>query len=46
MVMAAMAASSEKKTPHPVPGEKDDKGKMLANISGKRNCFNCGSDNH
>ncbi len=42
---AAMAVS-EKKLPHPVPGEKDNKGKMLANSLGKRNCFNCGSDNH
>jgi hypothetical protein len=43
---AAMAASSEKKPPHPVSGEKDDKGKMLANSSGKKNCFNCGGDGH
>jgi hypothetical protein len=33
---AATAASSEKKLPHPIPGEEDDKGKMLANSSGKR----------
>jgi hypothetical protein len=26
--------------------EKDDKGKMHANSSGKRNCFNCSGDNH
>jgi hypothetical protein len=45
-VTAAMEASSEKKPPHRVPGEKDDKGKMLANSSEKRNCFNCGNDNH
>jgi hypothetical protein len=43
---AAMAASSEKKPPHSIPGEKDDKGKMLPNTSGKKNCFNCGGDNH
>jgi hypothetical protein len=39
VAMAATAASSEKKLPHPVPGEKDDKDKMLANSSGKRNCL-------
>jgi hypothetical protein len=44
--MAATAASSQKKPPHPVLGEKDDKGKMLVNSSGKMNCFNCGCDNH
>jgi hypothetical protein len=44
--LAATAASSEKKLPHPVPGQKEDKGKMLANSPGKKNCINCGSDNH
>jgi hypothetical protein len=44
--MAVTAASSEKKPLHPVPGEKDNKGKMLANISGKKNCFNCSGDDH
>jgi hypothetical protein len=33
--MAATAASFEKKQPHLVPGEKDDKGKMLANSRGQ-----------
>jgi hypothetical protein len=32
--------------PHPVPGEKDAAGKMIANSSGKKNCFNCGMDDH
>jgi hypothetical protein len=32
--------------PHPVPGEKDETGKMITNSSGKKNCFNCGGDNH
>ncbi len=42
---AAKDASTEHK-PHPVPGEKDNKGKMLANSAGKKNCFNCGGDDH
>ncbi len=36
---AVMMASSEKKPPHLISGEKDDKGKMLANSLGKKNCF-------
>jgi hypothetical protein len=32
--------------PHPVPGKKDTAGKMIANSSGKKNCFNCGMDDH
>jgi hypothetical protein len=32
--------------PHPVPGEKDASGKMLANASGKNNCFDCGGKDH
>jgi hypothetical protein len=32
----ATAAPTEKKPPHLVPGEKDDKGKMLANSSEKK----------
>ncbi len=38
--------ASTKHKPHPVLGEKDNKGKMLANSAGKKNCFNCGSDDH
>jgi hypothetical protein len=45
-VAAALDASIKKKPPHPVPREKDDRGKMLANSLGKKNYFNCGSDNH
>jgi hypothetical protein len=46
--MAATAATdaSTKHKPHLVPEEKDNKGKMLANSAGKKNCFNCGADNH
>jgi hypothetical protein len=43
---AVSDASIEKKPPHPVPGEKDDKGEMLAKSLGKKICFNRGSDNH
>jgi hypothetical protein len=43
---AATAPSSTKKLPHQVPGEKDNKRKMLANSLSKQNCFNCGCDNH
>jgi hypothetical protein len=54
---AAAAAAAEKaatvakdastnRKPHLVPGEKDETGKMIANSSGKKNCFNCGSNNH
>jgi hypothetical protein len=43
---AATSASSEKKPPHLVPGEKDDKSKILANSLGKRNCYICSGDNH
>jgi hypothetical protein len=46
---AAAAASTDtptNKKPHPVPGEKDAKGKMLPNSVGKKNCFNCGGDDH
>jgi hypothetical protein len=45
---AAVAATdaSTKHKPHPVPGEKDNKGKMLANSAGKKNCFNCGGEDH
>ncbi len=53
-VAAAMAAAAAaawmdtptNKKPHPVPGEKDAKGKMLPNSMGKKNCFNCGGDDH
>jgi hypothetical protein len=46
--MAAVAATdaSTKHKPHPVLGEKDNKGKMLANSAGKKNCFNCGGNDH
>ncbi len=43
---AALDASIKKKPTHHVPGAKDDKGKILANSLGKKNCFNCGSDDH
>jgi hypothetical protein len=49
MAAAAAAASTDtptNKKPHPVPGEKDDKGKMLPNSMGKKNCFNCRGNNH
>jgi hypothetical protein len=53
---AAAAATAEKaaalakdgsigRKSHPVPGEKDTAGKMIANSLGKKNCFNCGMDN-
>ena len=29
-----------------VPGEKNTAGKMVPNSSGKKNCFNCGMDDH
>ncbi len=32
--------------PHPVPGKKDAAGKMIANSLDKKNCFNCGMDDH
>jgi hypothetical protein len=46
--MAAVAATDAptEHKPHPVPGEKDNKGKMLANSVGKKNSFNCGGNNH
>jgi hypothetical protein len=43
---AAAKDASIERQPHLVPGEKDSKGKMLANSAGKNNCFNCGADNH
>jgi hypothetical protein len=54
---AAAAAAAEKaaalakdcsigRKPYPVPGEKDAAGKMIANSLGKKNCFNCGMDDH
>ncbi len=54
---AAAAAAAEKaaavaedgsieRKPHPVPGKKNEVGKMIANSLGKKNCFNCGMDNH
>jgi hypothetical protein len=42
---AAKDASIEHK-PHPVQGEKDNKGNMLTNSAGKKNCFNCGGNDH
>ena len=44
--VAAAKDASTKHKPYPVPGEKDNKGKMLTNSAGKKNCFNCGGDNH
>jgi hypothetical protein len=38
--------ASTKRQPHLVPGETGSKEKMLANSAGKKNCFNCGADNH
>ncbi len=35
-----------RRKPHPVPGKKDVAGKMIANSSGKKNCFNCSTDDH
>ena len=48
LAMAAAAAkdASIERQPHPVPGEKNSKEKMLANSAGKNNCLNCGADNH
>jgi hypothetical protein len=44
---AAVATdASTKHKPHPVPGEKDNKGKMLANSAGKKSCFNCCGNDH
>jgi hypothetical protein len=44
---AAVATdASTKHKPHLVPGEKDNKENMLANSARKKNCFNCGGDNH
>jgi hypothetical protein len=43
--MVAEDASINRK-PHPVPGEKDETEKMIANSSGKKNCFNCASNDH
>jgi hypothetical protein len=31
---------------HPIPGKKDPAGKMLANSLSKKNCFNCGGNDH
>jgi hypothetical protein len=49
--MAAVAAAASMDTPtnvkpHPVPGEKDAKGKMLPKNVGKKNRFNCRGNNH
>ena len=44
MAAAAAKDASIELKPHPVPGEKDNKGKMPANGAGKENCFNCGED--
>jgi hypothetical protein len=46
MAAAAATDASTKHKPHPVPGKKDNKGKMLAISVGKKNCFNCGRDDH
>jgi hypothetical protein len=43
---AAATDASNKHKPHPVLGEKDNKGKMLANSAGKKNYFNCGGNDH
>ena len=44
---AALAKDSLiRRKPHPVPGKKDAVRKMIANSSGKKNCFNCGMDDH
>jgi hypothetical protein len=55
--MAAAVAAAEKaaalakdssigRKPHLVPGKKDAAGNMIANSLGKKNCFNCGMDDH
>jgi hypothetical protein len=49
LAAAAAAVSTDtptNKKPHPVPGEKDAKGKMIPNSMGKKNCFNCRGNNH
>ncbi len=51
VAMAAVAAAAStdtptNKKPHPVPGEKDVKRKMLPNRVGKKNCFNCRGNDH
>jgi hypothetical protein len=53
-VAAAMAAAAAgvstdtptNKKPHPVPGDKEANGKMLPNSMRKKNCVNCGGNNH
>jgi hypothetical protein len=44
--LEALAGTLAEQKPHPVLGEKDASGKMLANASGKKNCFNCGGEDH
>jgi hypothetical protein len=41
----AKDGSIRRKT-HPVPGKKDAAVKMIPNSLGKKNCFNCGMDDH
>ncbi len=44
--LVASAKKSLEFKPHPVPGKKDTDGKMIANASGKKNCFNCGATDY
>ncbi len=43
---SAKKDKSRERKPHPIPGKKDSGGKMLANSLGKKNCFNCGGNDH
>ncbi len=44
--LVASAKKSLERKPHPIPDEKDADGKMIANVLGKKNCFNCGAADH
>jgi hypothetical protein len=47
---STLSVASAKKSleckPHSIPGKKDADCKMIANASGKKNCFNCGAADH
>jgi hypothetical protein len=42
----ASAKKSLERKPHPAPGLRDTISKMIANASGKKNCFNCRAADH